>query len=115
MELAVAAGVGTGAGLVYAAGSDEGLGAFLILPSAAISSNDARREGVICFVGCAEVVKSLRLRLQRGNCLQQLLQYASPGCVRAYALISSRTPGSHIGPAALPARGLAGEATLASL
>ena len=60
MKLAVAAGVGTRAGLVYAAGSDEGLGAFLILPSAAISSNDARREGVTHFVGCAEVVKSLR-------------------------------------------------------
>jgi len=58
MELAVAAGVGTGAGLVYAAGSDEALGAFLFLPSAAISSNDARREGVTRFVGCAEVVKT---------------------------------------------------------
>ena len=32
--------------------------AFLILPSAAISSNDAWREGVTRFVGCAEVVKT---------------------------------------------------------
>ena len=60
MELAVDAGVGTGAGPVYVVCSDEGLRAFLVLPSAAISSNDPRREGVIRFVGCAEVVKSLR-------------------------------------------------------
>ena len=82
------------------------------------TSNDARREGVTCFVGCAEVVEGIRQRLQRGDCFQQLLQYASPGCagwMRAYALISSRTPRLHIGSAALPARGPAGEATLALL
>lgn len=116
MELAVAACANTGADPVYAAGSDEGPRAFLILPSAGISSNDALREGVACFVGCAEVVKSLRQHLQ-GDCFQQLLQYASPGGVRwtrAYALIS-HAPGLHIAPVALPAWGLAGEPALASL
>ena len=69
MELVVAAGADTGAGPVYAAGSDEGLGAFLIFPSAGISSNDALRKGVACFIGRTEAVKSLRQRLQRGRLL----------------------------------------------
>ena len=58
-------GANTGAGPVYVAGSDEGLRGFLIFHSAGISSNE--RKGVACFAGCAEVVKSLRQRLQRGR------------------------------------------------
>ena len=59
MELVVAAGADTGAGPVYAAGSDEGPGAFLILPSAIISSNGASAvasAGVTAFSSCSNML-----------------------------------------------------------
>ena len=88
-------GANTGAGPVYVAGSDEGLRGFLIFHSAGISSNDALRKGVACFAGCAEVVKSLRQRLQQGqplfsSCSNMLARDARGG--QEHMLSSPPTP-----------------------
>ena len=118
MELVVAACADTGADPVYAAGSDEGPRAFLILLVSAFPPMTPYERASLASSAARRSSRASGSVFGGDDSFQQLLQYASPGRVkwtRAYALIFSHAPGLHIAPVALPAWGLAGEPALASL